>query len=64
MTKDEGTVMNFILESNGSIFQSQLVEKTGFNKVRVTRILDNLEGRGLIERKRRGMTNIVLLKNN
>ncbi len=45
-----------------SIFQSTLVEKTGLSKVKVTRILDKLEGKGIIERKRRGMTNMVILK--
>lgn len=36
--------------------------KTGLTKVKVTRILDRLEGREIIERKRRGMTNVVILK--
>ena len=62
LTKDEAKVVNLILENKGSIFQSELVDKTGFGKVKVTRILDNLEGQGFIERKRRGMTNIVILK--
>jgi len=51
-----------IIESDGSIIQSDLVERTKFNKVKVTRILDRLEGMNLIERRRRGMTNIVMLK--
>ena len=62
LTKDEAKVMNLILENNGNIFQSELSERTGFNKVKITRMLDGLEGQGLIERKRRGMTNIVILK--
>ncbi len=48
--------------AGGAIFQSELVDKSGFSKVKVSRILDRLEGRGLLERRRRGMTNIVLLK--
>jgi len=59
---NEKKVMNLLLENNGSMFQSEVVSKTGMNKVKVTRILDSLEVRGLIERKRRGMTNIVMLK--
>jgi len=59
---EERTVMENIIESNGSIFQSQLVENTKQSKVKITRILDRLEGKGLIERKRRGMTNVVILK--
>jgi hypothetical protein len=59
---DEKTVFEKIIESEGSIFQSDLVGKTGMPKVKVTRILDKLEGKGLVERKRRGMTNVVILK--
>jgi hypothetical protein len=59
---DERVILEQIIASNGSVFQSQLVEETKFTKVKITRILDRLEGKGVIERKRRGMTNIVLLK--
>lgn len=59
---DEKVIFNIILDSKGSIFQSTLVDKSNLSKVKVTRLLDRLEGKNLIERKRRGMTNIVLLK--
>lgn len=62
LESDEKTVFEKIIEAEGTIFQSDLVEKTGFDKVKVTRILDKLEGKQLIERKRRGMTNVVILK--
>ena len=62
LDKDEKKVFESVIDENGSIFQSGIVEKTGLSKVKVTRILDRLEGKGLIERKRRGMTNIVVLK--
>jgi len=62
LEKEERTVLNKIIENQGTIFQSDLADKTGYNKVKVTRILDRLEGRGLIERRRRGMTNVILLK--
>jgi len=62
LNRDEKTVLEKIIESQGTIFQSELVNETKFPKVRVTRILDKLEGKGLIERKRRGMTNVVVLK--
>ncbi|MBI4983154.1 MarR family transcriptional regulator [Candidatus Woesearchaeota archaeon] len=54
--------MNLVLREQGSAYQSDLIKETRLTKVKVTRILDKLEGRGLIERKRRGMTNIVILK--
>jgi len=62
LDKEEKTVVQAIEESEGTIFQSDLVEKSGFDKVKVTRILDRLEGKQIIERKRRGMTNIVILR--
>jgi len=62
LNKEEKLVLEKIIESKGTIFQSDLVENTKFTKVKVTRILDRLEGRGLIERKRRGMTNVIILK--
>ena len=61
LDKDEKKIYE-LTEKEGSIFQSDLVEKSGFDKVKVTRILDRLEGKQLIERKRRGMTNIVIVK--
>lgn len=63
LNPEEKTVFEKIIESEGTIFQSDLVEKTNFSKVKVTRIIDKLEGKGLVERRRRGMTNVVILKN-
>jgi len=63
LNNDEKIIFEKIIESKGTIFQSDLVDQTNLNKVKVTRILDRLEGQGLIERKRRGMTNVVILKN-
>ncbi len=58
---EERQIYNLVKENN-AIFQADLIEKTGFSKARMTRIVDKLEGRGLVERKRRGMTNVVVLK--
>ena len=59
---DEKLILEKLLDAQGTIFQSDLVEQTKLTKVKVTRLLDRLEGQGLIERKRRGMTNVVVLK--
>ena len=58
---EEKQVYNMVKE-NGAVFQADLIEKTRFSKARMTRIIDKLEGSGLVERKRRGMTNVVVLK--
>lgn len=62
LNEDERKVFEKLIESQGSVLQSELVESVGFGKVKITRILDKLEGKHLVERKRRGMSNIVLLK--
>lgn len=51
-----------IVQKNKTIFQADLIEKTELGKAKITRILDRLEGRGIVERKRRGMTNVVVIK--
>jgi uncharacterized membrane protein len=60
---DEKKVINLLLKENGAIFQSTLMETLGIGKVGITRLLDKLEAKQLIERKRRGMNNIIVLKN-
>ncbi|MFH0956235.1 MAG: MarR family transcriptional regulator [Candidatus Aenigmatarchaeota archaeon] len=62
MGPDAKSVLEHVIKSDGTIFQSELAEKTGLGKVKVTRVLDKLEGKGIVERKRRGMTNVVILK--
>ena|SRR3989344_4932620 len=61
LNKEEKQVLDLIRE-NKTIFQADIIEKTGFGKAKITRIIDRLEGKGLVERKRRGMTNVVVLK--
>jgi uncharacterized membrane protein len=63
LKKDEKEIVEKISSSDGVVFQSDLVDQLGISKVKVSRILDRLEHRGLLERRRRGMSNIVLLKN-
>lgn len=62
LNSEERKVFQFIQE-NKAIFQAELIEKTEIGKIKMSRILDRLENRGLVERKRRGMNNIVVLKN-
>lgn len=59
---DEQKVFQAIIDAKGIIPQSELPEITGVSKSNVSRALDLLESRGLVERKRRGMSNTILLK--
>ena len=62
LDKDEKQVIKLLQQENNAIFQRTLMEKLEIGKVKTTRLLDKLEAKQLIERKRRGMNNIVVLK--
>lgn len=59
---EERQIYDAIKAKEGSAYQADLIKETGFSKVKVTRMLDKLETYGIVERKRRGMTNIIVLK--
>jgi uncharacterized membrane protein len=59
---DKKAVIKLVKDEGGVIFQAELKDKLEIGKVGVTRLLDKLESKGLIERKRRGMNNVVVLK--
>ena len=58
----EQQIYLFLKEHQGSGYQSDLIKATGFSKVQMTRLLDRMEGKQIIGRQRRGMTNIIVLK--
>lgn len=62
LNDEEKKIYSLIKEKEGSAYQADLIKETGFSKVKMSRILDRLETKGILERKRRGMTNIIVLK--
>jgi DNA-binding transcriptional ArsR family regulator len=62
LKEDQQQIYQTILDADGIIPQSDIVEKTGLSKSNVSRSLDMLESMGLIEKRRRGMGNLILLK--
>ena len=58
----EKEVVKILQQENGTIFQAELMERLGKGKVGITRLLDKLEAKQIIERKRRGMNNVVVLR--
>jgi hypothetical protein len=59
---DEGKLYKMILDAGGEILQKDLILEGAFDKVKVTRLLDKLESKGLVVRVKHGMTNRVVLK--
>lgn len=62
LDKKEKEVVDLLLNEGNAMFQADLMEKLNIGKVGVTRLLDKLESKQIIERKRRGMNNMVVLK--
>ncbi len=59
---DEVKVYQVVLDGGGLMSQGELVTKSGLSKATVSRTLDLLESKGLVEKRRRGMGNVVFLK--
>ena len=62
LNEEEKQIYNLIKEKDGSIYQSEIMKELEFSKVKTTRLLDLMESKKILERKRRGMTNIIILK--
>jgi len=61
LPEDERLVVELLLE-DGRLEQTYIVAESGLSKVKVSRILSRLEGRGIVEKKPLGNTNLVKLK--
>lgn len=56
---DERHLLDLLVSRKGA-YQTDLVTTLGFPKAKVSRILDRLEALGLIERRRVGMSNLIV----
>ncbi|WP_225335058.1 helix-turn-helix transcriptional regulator [Halomicrobium urmianum] len=61
LANNEATVYSLLVDADGTLPQRRIVEETDLSKATVSRTLDKLERRGLVERKRNGMGNTVHL---
>ncbi len=60
LTDSERSVMNMIIK-NKKVDQRRIVRETDYSKAKVSRIIKNLEERGLVRRISKGRTNIIVL---
>jgi len=63
LNTDEKAVIRILQKHKGEMYQASLIEKLKIGKVRTTRLLHKLESKDFVERKRRGMNNLVVLNN-
>jgi len=58
---DEKKVVGILKRESVAFFQKSFMDELGVGKVKMTRLVDKLEAKGIVERKRRGMNNIIVL---
>ena len=62
LPEKEQKIVELLLENNSSLEQNKLVALSGINKVKVSRILTELEFRKVISRTNLGNTKLIVLK--
>lgn len=62
MKENERKVFDALLQEDGEAFQKELQTRTGYSKAQLSRLLNDLQERGLIEKERVGRTNKILLQ--
>jgi len=58
---EERKVVTILLENNSSIEQNKLVALSGFNKVKISRLVSELGARGVVKKTNLGNTNLIVL---
>lgn len=59
---DHKRAIEALVKNGGSMPQSRLVEATGMNKVKISRVVADLEARGMVKKTASGVTNMVELE--
>ena len=62
LPRDQRLVLKTLLDHHKMLEQSRLVAITGLSKVQVSRALDALAQKGVVEKRPLGQTNLVVLK--
>ena len=59
---EERKIIKLLMEHNNALEQNKIVAFSGLNKVKVSRLIQTLEFRGVIKKTNLGNTNLVQLK--
>ena len=62
LTDSERRVMEILLREKKGVDQRKIVKETEFSKAKISRVIQDLSDRGLVERTRKGRTNIINVK--
>ena len=60
LSKNERRIYGLVKDRGGVLFQSEIVEALDLPKSTVSITLDRLEAKGLVEKRKRGMSNVIV----
>ena len=63
MESEEKKIIQFIIQNSGEVNQSQISKSLNLDKVRISRVINSLENKKIIHKKKNGMTNLIILDN-
>jgi len=61
LENNEEKVLEFIINNSGETYQSKISKELNIDKVKLSRIINQLEKKGIIKKEKRGMTNLLIL---
>ena len=62
LPREERTIVKILLDNNNKLEQNKIVVLSGFTKVQVSRVVQKLVERDVVEKRDMGNTNLVVLK--
>ncbi|MFA5259358.1 MAG: hypothetical protein WC979_08020 [Candidatus Pacearchaeota archaeon] len=61
LPEEERKVVSLLIQNNNSLEQNKLVALTGIHKVKMSRLISDLEFRGIVKKTDLGNTNLIVL---
>ncbi len=58
---EERKIVHILLNNNNSIEQNRMVALSGYNKVKISRLVNQLQERGVVKKTNLGNTNLIVL---
>ncbi|MBI5389652.1 hypothetical protein HZB01_04720 [Candidatus Woesearchaeota archaeon] len=62
LPREERIIVKILLDNNNQLEQNKVVVLSGFTKVQVSRVVQKLVERAVVEKKAMGNTNLIVLK--
>jgi uncharacterized membrane protein len=62
LTEDERNVLQFIISKGKKCTQKEIVKALDLSKAKASRLIQNLEKRNLIKKRKKGRTNIITIE--